>query len=118
MARQIGLIRASEAAFDDFVAHLPIDPSFPGFLADCRRRGLPVVIVSDGLDRVIRAVSRRNGFAQLDVFANQLVFMGDDRWRLGFPHAKESCRSQSGTCKCAIAAPALDRSAQRKLNLL
>src|SRR5260370_30754403 len=60
MARQIGLIRASEAAFDDFVAHLPIDLSFPGFLADFRRRGLPVAIVSDGLHPAIRALSPRN----------------------------------------------------------
>ncbi len=117
MARQAGLIRASEAALDDFVAGFAIDPTFLEFLADCRRRALPVAIVSDGFDRVIRALARRYGFGPLPIFANELSFMGGDRWRLGFPWAKESCRSQSGTCKCAIAAPS-GRGARRPLNLL
>jgi 2-hydroxy-3-keto-5-methylthiopentenyl-1-phosphate phosphatase len=119
MALQVELIRASEAAFDAFVGQLPIDPSFPRFVEECRHRGLPIAIVSDGLDRVIHAVSHRHGFAQLEVFANQLSYIGNDRWRLSFPHARQSCRSLSGTCKCALARDAGgDRLRERDLALL
>jgi 2,3-diketo-5-methylthio-1-phosphopentane phosphatase len=117
MARQTGLIRVSETALDDFVADLAIDPTFPEFLADCQKRALPVAIVSDGFDRVIRAIARRHGFGAVPVFANELTFMGGDRWRLGFPWAKDSCGSQSGTCKCTIVTTS-DRRARRPLNLL
>jgi 2-hydroxy-3-keto-5-methylthiopentenyl-1-phosphate phosphatase len=26
--------------------------------------------------------------------------LGDDRWRLAFPHARDDCRSAAGNCKC------------------
>ncbi len=102
MLRQIDLIRASPEVLDSFVAGLEIDPDFPAFVALCQSEGLDVVVVSDGLDRTVGAVLARHGL-DLPYFANQLEWLGGERWRLGFPHARGDCRSLAGNCKCRFA---------------
>lgn len=106
MARQVSMIRATEAEMDDFIAAVKVDAGFSAFIADCKARKLPVKIVSDGLDRVVKAVLARIGHADLPVAANALSYLGDSRWQLTAPFANEGCRSASGTCKCAVAASA------------
>lgn len=106
MLRQVALVRATPAELDAFVAEIEIDPAFPSFVTLCRSRGLAVTVVSDGLDRTVGAVLRRNGL-DLPFRANHLEWLGGDRWRLAFPHAKDDCRALAGNCKCqfAIAPP-------------
>ena len=102
MVRQIALVRASPAAMDRFIETIDIDPGFPGFVAECERRGVGVTVVSDGLDRTVAAVLRRHGIP-LPFRANRLRWSGGDRWQLDFPHAKTDCRALSGNCKCQFA---------------
>jgi 2-hydroxy-3-keto-5-methylthiopentenyl-1-phosphate phosphatase len=72
-------------------------------VALCAAHGLPVTVVSDGLDRVATAMLARAGL-ELPIVANHLDWLGADRWRLGFPHAREDCRAAAGHCKCATLA--------------
>jgi len=103
LARQIDLIRATPAALDAFACASAVDPHFRGFVALCAAHGFPVTVVSDGLDRVATAMLTRAGL-QLPIVANHLEWLGEDRWRLGFPHAREDCRASAGHCKCATLA--------------
>jgi 2,3-diketo-5-methylthio-1-phosphopentane phosphatase len=100
LARQIDLIRATPQALDAFARDSAIDPHFVGFAALCATHGLPLAVVSDGLDRVATAMLTRAGL-DLPIVANHLAWLGADRWRLGFPHAREDCRAAAGHCKCA-----------------
>lgn len=102
MVRQIALVRATPEEYADFVSGIEIDPAFPGFVALCRSRGLEVTVVSDGLDRTVGAVLARHGL-DLPFRANQLEWLGGDRWRLLFPHGRADCRSLAGNCKCQFA---------------
>ena len=104
MERHAALLRATPQELDAAVRRVRVDPSFPAFVHFCRRQRVDVTIVSDGFDRVLRAVLER---AQLSLpyFANRLEWAGGDRWRLGFPFAQDSCRSGAGNCKCSHAAP-------------
>ena len=70
----------------------------------CTANGLPVSVVSDGLDRVAATMLARAG-VKLPIIANHLDWLGADRWRLGFPHAREDCQSAAGHCKCATLTP-------------
>jgi 2-hydroxy-3-keto-5-methylthiopentenyl-1-phosphate phosphatase len=99
LVRQIDLVRASEAELDAFIAGVEIDPGFASFARLCRRLGHDVMVLSDGLDRTIRAVLARHGL-DLPFWANHLEWRGAGRWRLTFPHASSDCRSLSGNCKC------------------
>ena len=102
MERQIDLVRARPEELDAFLAAVRIDPDFSAFVGICKRNGARVTVVSDGLDRCVRPVLKA---ANLDLpfFANRLEWLGEDRWRLAFPHAKEDCGALMGNCKCAVA---------------
>ncbi|MFM9940270.1 MAG: MtnX-like HAD-IB family phosphatase [Hyphomicrobiaceae bacterium] len=102
LVRQIDLVRATPAEMDDFISRIDIDPGFAGFMSVCRSHGFETTVVSDGLDRTVGAVLARHGF-ELPFRANHLSHLGDDRWRLSFPHARSDCRALSGNCKCQFA---------------
>ena len=99
LVRQIDLVRATPSEMDDFVSRIDIDPGFPEFVELCRANGHRATVVSDGLDRTVSSVLSRAGI-DLPFFANRLTWMGEDRWRLSFPHARSDCRALSGNCKC------------------
>lgn len=99
MARQVDLLRATPAAIDEMLSTVAIDPQFPQFVALCRRSGLNVTVLSDGLDRVVGRVLRDAGL-KLPYFANRLEWCGGDRWKLAFPFARSGCMASLGNCKC------------------
>jgi len=103
MRRQVELLRVSPTELDAFIAGIEIDWGFSAFVRVCARHDIPVTVVSDGLDRTIRAVLARAGLGSLNVIANHLESVGGDRWRLSSPHAAVSGDCTSGTCKCAVA---------------
>jgi 2-hydroxy-3-keto-5-methylthiopentenyl-1-phosphate phosphatase len=106
LARQIEFVRAGEKDIDRFIAGIHIDPGFLPFVEACAAARFHVMVVSDGLDRIVRGVIERTGL-KLPIAANRLEASGADRWRLAFPHASLNCSSASGNCKCAHASPDL-----------
>ena len=102
MRRQVALLRCTPRQLDALADTVAIDPHFPKFVAKCREAGVPVTILSDGLDYVIRRVLRNYGLADLPIRANRLELLGEEGYALSFPHAQEGCLSASGTCKCAL----------------
>ncbi|MFZ1102098.1 MAG: MtnX-like HAD-IB family phosphatase [Hyphomicrobiaceae bacterium] len=101
MVRQIDLVRATPAEMDAFIGTVRIDRGFRGFVRRLGQLGHRLIVVSDGLDRTIRTVLDRADI-NLPYFANHLQWRGGDRWRLTFPHAKGTCATLSGNCKCSF----------------
>lgn len=99
LSRQVDLLRLRPEALRAFVATVEIDPGFRDFVALAQSLGVPVAVVSDGLDLVIQGALRGAGLS-LPVFANTLTWRGADRWSLAFPYSDPDCGSQSGHCKC------------------
>jgi 2,3-diketo-5-methylthio-1-phosphopentane phosphatase len=100
LERQTDLLRVSPTELADWVDRRAVDPHTRTFFTECARLGLEVRIVSDGYDWVIRRVMARLGLQSVPVFANRLVYAGENRWSLQSPYAAQGCAS--GTCKCAI----------------
>jgi 2,3-diketo-5-methylthio-1-phosphopentane phosphatase len=109
LSRQVALIRATPEDLDAKIATFEPDPGFADFVATCRRRGVTVSVLSDGLDRAVEGVLRRANLS-LGYKANHLAYLGDRRWELRFPHQNPACVAASGNCKCAtaMAAPVED----------
>jgi 2,3-diketo-5-methylthio-1-phosphopentane phosphatase len=105
MADQVALLRATPEALFEVMRSIAIDPEFPGFVALCRRWELKLVVLSDGMDRVVNTVLRAAGL-HLPFFANRLEWLGQDRWKLHFPHCKSTCAATLGNCKCSHRSPA------------
>lgn len=112
MARQVEMLRATPEQVENFLGSVAIDPDFPDFVAFCRRVGFRLVVVSDGLDRVVAAALARTGL-DLPFYANRLDYLGGERWALHFPHQRSSCAAEMGNCKCGHA-----RFAQERINIL
>ena len=100
MAKQVDLLRATPGAIDNMIANVEIDGAFLDFVDLCQRWGLRVLVVSDGLDRVVGGVLKRAGL-DLTFFANRLEWQGSDRWKLAFPYARNGCTASLGNCKCS-----------------
>ena len=103
MAGQIALLDCSREELDAHVAEVQVDAGFNAFATALRDEGIPLRIVSDGLDHAIRSILMRHGISGVPVAASHLVQTGGRRWRLEFPHARAACRSSGATCKCAFA---------------
>ena len=103
MAGQIALLDCSREELEVFVAETGIDAGFKAFAASLREEGVPLRIVSDGLDHAIRSVLMRHGISGVPIAASHLVQTGERSWRLDFPQAREDCASAGATCKCAFA---------------
>jgi len=101
MARQVALLRATPDMLAEAVASLSIDRGFTAFVRRCQGWGIGMTVVSDGFDRVITQVLSAAG-VMLPYFANRLLAIGPDRWRVTFPSARSDCRALAGNCKCAF----------------
>ena len=109
MTRQIALIDASEQELNRILDTIPIDPAFAQFVSLAHDADVELTIVSDGLDHAISRILGNHGLGHLPVVANHLEQVGDRRWAMQSPHTDAACRSQSGTCKCALAGTHADR---------
>jgi 2,3-diketo-5-methylthio-1-phosphopentane phosphatase len=102
MRRQVALIGGSDADLDAVLDEVALDPGFAHFAAWCADRGVPLSIVSDGVDRFIRRILTRHGLGDLPVVSNQLAGQPGAR-TLRQPHRRAGCAAAAGVCKCEVA---------------
>lgn len=100
MRRQVELVSATAGDLDAVAADLTLTAGFADFARLCEELGVPLCIVSDGLDGVIERFFRRHALPPLPVFANHLRPLAADRYTLESPHRGAGCAA--GTCKCAL----------------
>jgi len=105
LARQIELIQADRDTLVEFAADLPIDEGIHTLDRLCTEHGVPLTIVSDGIDLLVEAVLRRQGLLHLPVYSNHLHWDDNGHPTLRFPFAKRACDSGAGTCKCSLTLP-------------
>lgn len=105
LSRQVALIQADHAELLRFARNFPIDEGI--FLLDqqCTQNGVPLVIVSDGVDLFIQAVLDQHRLSHIPVFSNRLKGERSHTLSLTFPHARPDCAVAAGTCKCALVVP-------------
>ncbi|WP_455387953.1 MtnX-like HAD-IB family phosphatase [Petrachloros mirabilis] len=112
LSRQVELIQADRDTLIEFAANLPIDEGILDLDRHCAEHGIPLTIVSDGLDLLVEAVLRRHGLLHLRVFSNHLRWDDNGRPTLSFPFAEKQCESGAGTCKCSLTLSAGSRSSR------
>ncbi|MFN3808848.1 MtnX-like HAD-IB family phosphatase [Asticcacaulis sp.] len=108
MRGQIALIDTDEDALDAVLDRCQLREGFVAFAGWCRRAGISLTIVSDGVDRFIRRILSRHGLEGLPVVSNRLTLEGE-AYRLDQPHAVPGCAAGSGVCKCAVVRELTDK---------
>jgi len=106
LGRQMALVDTSEPELNALIDSIPVDPYFADFHQFLRERRVPLYVVSDGFDYVIRRVLGRcrvegplgNGS---HIFASALR-VEECRLLTSFPHSPEPCEHGCATCKAAI----------------
>ena len=92
---------ATPGEIGQFVGQFSLDPTFKGFVEFCRRRDIPLVVLSDGLDFYVERLLKSNGFVDLPFFSNHLEFVsvgGLTKLVPSFPHTDAECLL-CGNCK-------------------
>jgi 2-hydroxy-3-keto-5-methylthiopentenyl-1-phosphate phosphatase len=98
----VPLIRGGWPAILKVLDTVKVDHSFATFVNWCRIRKIPVSIVSDGLDKVIHHVLKREGITVDRVWANHLVEHNNGSLSLEFPRSNHRVVCPSGLCKCQV----------------
>jgi 2-hydroxy-3-keto-5-methylthiopentenyl-1-phosphate phosphatase len=92
---------ASVDAVAGFVDQFSLDPTFRAFADFCSQRGVPLVVLSDGLDFYVERLLRKNGFAGIPFFSNHLEFVPSGavtKLVPSFPYTDSECLL-CGNCK-------------------
>ena len=98
LEREAALAHATREDVDRFVTRCKLDPYFKDFVDFTKRRGMEVVIVSDGLDYYIEKMLMRSGLAELDYYANHVEFVGR-KLAVEFPYYDKRDCADCGNCK-------------------
>ncbi len=97
MIRQFALVHAREEELLRFVdEHVNLDETFPTFAAYCREHGIPLEIVSEGLDFYLRFLLEKWNL-KVPARTNRTTFEGG-RVVIAYPYADPTC-NLCGTCK-------------------
>lgn len=102
MGQQIPLIRGGWQAIRQVLDGVQLEPSFLEFVRWCRSERIPLLVVSEGLDKVINYLLAREGIRVDGLYANHLVQERDGSLRLEFPMAPTNGTCRAGLCKCKI----------------
>lgn len=95
--RECELARLTRETVLSFAEKQSLEPSFVAVHETLAKRGVPVVVLSDGLDIYIDLILRKHGLTDVAFFANHAVFPKGFLWP-EFPYFEEGCGS-CGNCK-------------------
>ena len=94
LARQVDLVRASEDEHRALHRRHPYRPRLSSLSSrPVRRRSFHVMVVSDGLDRIVRGVIARTG-VELPIAANRLEHLGRRPLAARFPACERQLRQR------------------------
>ena len=106
LERQIALVDASAEELHTVIDAVAIDAEFTAFCKFARKKRLPLYILSDGFDYVVRRVLKGAGVDRhfrsgSNLFASALRVEGR-RLAPSFPHSPQPCAHGCATCKAAL----------------
>lgn len=103
LVKQFALVpNLSPALVDEFLNTIEIDEGFIPFCNKAREKGIPVVVLSDGLDYFINKILEKYGLDYINVITNHAYFNEYDKFIIEFPNDSSKCSNHAGTCKCKV----------------
>lgn len=94
---QVERMRIDKRSLDKYLSGVKIDPYFKKLIAFLRSRDIPILIVSDNFDYMLKTILRKNGISGLEVYCNKAEMAGD-RLKLNFPFSNDEC-GDCANCK-------------------
>ncbi|NOY77656.1 MAG: MtnX-like HAD-IB family phosphatase [Calditrichaeota bacterium] len=91
LERECAVTTLSQQDLNAFCERNPIDPTFREFAEYCRTQEYPIEILSDGMDRYIQEILRREALDWIPVRSNKMVFIDSVHIRPEFPYWEHTC---------------------------
>jgi len=99
LLRECEIARVTRTELEQFCDIQDMSPFFTEFLAYCQSSGIPIDIVSDGLDFYVNRILTNHGLnAAVDFYANKLQFLKNGGITVEFPYFKYGC-GRCANCK-------------------
>lgn len=103
LKRQFALVaNLTPEVIENFIQTVEIDEWFIPFCDRAEKIGMPVLILSDGLDYFIRKILKKYGIDYINVVTNHAYFNKNGRFIIEFPNESHKCSKGAGTCKCEV----------------
>jgi 2,3-diketo-5-methylthio-1-phosphopentane phosphatase len=99
LRQEFSLLRITPDQLDKFLDGVRLDPGVGRLFQLFVDYGVPVTILSDGVDCFIRKILERSGIRNVAVRANAMIQRGD-RLELLCPHRDAACQVAAAHCKC------------------
>ena len=94
---QVEGIRVGKDKLDTYLATIKIDPYFKKLLQLFKTRDIPVLIVSDNFDYMLKDILKRNNIPDMETYCN-IVDISDDKLKPSFPYSNKEC-GDCANCK-------------------
>ena len=94
---QVEGIRVDKETLDNYLSKVKIDPYFKKLLQFFGSRDIPVLIVSDNFDYMLKGILRQNNIPNMEIYCNKVDISGD-RLKPSFPFSKSKC-GDCANCK-------------------
>lgn len=94
---QVEGIKVTEDRLDKYLSTVKIDPYFKKLLRLFESRNIPVLIVSDNFDYMLKGILKRNDIPDIEVYCNK-VDIADGKLNPTFPHSNAEC-GDCANCK-------------------
>lgn len=103
LVRQFALVKKlSPKLVEDFLTGIEIDEHFIPFSQKAKSKGIPIIVLSDGLDYFINKIFERYGLDYINVITNHAYFNEYGKFIIEFPNDSDKCLKNAGTCKCKV----------------
>ena len=105
LVKQFALVpNLTPELIDNFLDTMEIDEGFIPFALRAKKNGIPIVILSDGLDYFINKILEKNKIDFVNVITNHAYFGGKYNTDIiiEFPNDSKHCSNNAGTCKCKV----------------
>ncbi len=103
LIKQFALVpNLSVELIEEFLNTIQIDDYFANFALYLKNKGIPIVILSDGLDYFINRVLEKNNLDFINVITNHAYFDDWGKFIIEFPNDSKHCSNNAGTCKCKV----------------
>ncbi|MGN7382355.1 MtnX-like HAD-IB family phosphatase [Paenibacillus sp. SAFN-117] len=86
---------------DDVIRQINPREGAADFLDFCRKHGIPVTILSDGMEYYIREIIRKFDYQVEQIISNPIYYTEDGGYRLDFQNENEACK-WCGCCKADV----------------
>ncbi len=97
LTREAEMAPVTEDQLDSYLDEFELDKGFVPFADRCRKTGIDLILVSDGLDLYIKKLLDRDNINGLPLITNHGYFK-DGHIAIEFPHNNTHCK-KCGSCK-------------------